>query len=98
MKENPDRKKEGIRWEAAEDKENIVAKKIRGSSSKRLYLINPVFKGLSSISIIMILAIKTKEILARNYMFKVNKGNTRIRHEICSKLTIKTPERHFFKV
>ena len=27
------------------------------------------------------------------YMFKVNKGNTRIRCEICSKLTIKTPER-----
>ena len=30
---------------------------------------------------------------ASNYMFKVNNGNTRIRYEICSKLTIKTPER-----
>ena len=30
---------------------------------------------------------------AGNYMFKVNNRNTRIRCEICSKLTIKTPER-----
>ena len=29
-------------------------------------------------------------------MFKVNNGNTRTRCEICSKLTIKTPERHYF--
>ena len=28
-----------------------------------------------------------------NYMFKVNNRNTRARCEICSKLTIKTPER-----
>ena len=28
-----------------------------------------------------------------NYMFKVNNSNTRTRCEICSKLTIKTPER-----
>ena len=28
------------------------------------------------------------------YMFKVSKRNTRTRCEICSKLTIKTPERH----
>ena len=28
-----------------------------------------------------------------NYMFKVNNKNTRTRGEICSKLTIKTPER-----
>ena len=27
------------------------------------------------------------------YMLKVNNGNTRIRCEICSELTIKTPER-----
>ena len=31
--------------------------------------------------------------LAGNYMFKVNNRNTRTRCEICSKLTIKTPER-----
>ena len=28
-----------------------------------------------------------------NYMFKVNNGNTRTRCELCSKLTIKIPER-----
>ena len=31
--------------------------------------------------------------IAGNYMFKVNNRNTRARCEICSKLTIKTPER-----
>ena len=30
---------------------------------------------------------------AGNYMFKVNNRNNRTRCEICSKLTIKTPER-----
>ena len=30
---------------------------------------------------------------AGNYMFKVNNRNTQARCEICSKLTIKTPER-----
>ena len=30
---------------------------------------------------------------AGNYMFKANNRNTRARCEICSKLTIKTPER-----
>ena len=30
---------------------------------------------------------------AGNYMFKVNNRNTRTRYEICSKLSIKTPER-----
>ena len=29
---------------------------------------------------------------ADNYMFKVNNRNTRTRYEICSKLTMKTPE------
>ena len=29
----------------------------------------------------------------RHYMFKVNNRNTRLRCEICSKLTTKTPER-----
>ena len=28
------------------------------------------------------------------YLFKVNNRNTRIRCEICSELTVKTPERH----
>ena len=30
---------------------------------------------------------------AGNYMFKVNNRNTRTRSEVCSKLTIKIPER-----
>ena len=34
-----------------------------------------------------------ESIPAGNYMFKVNNRNTRTRCEICSKLTIKTPER-----
>ena len=38
----------------------------------------------------------TNSIPADNYMFKVNNRNTRTRCEICSKLTIKTPEgRHW---
>ena len=32
-----------------------------------------------------------------NYMFKVYNRNTRIRCEICSKLTIKTPERRYWR-
>ena len=35
---------------------------------------------------------------ASNYMFKVNNRNTRTRCEICSKLTIKTPERRHEQV
>ena len=31
---------------------------------------------------------------AGNYMLKVNNRNTRTKRGICSKLTIKTPERH----
>ena len=33
---------------------------------------------------------------ASNYMFKVSSKNTRTRCEICSKLTIKTPERRLW--
>ena len=37
--------------------------------------------------------LQLKEVnLAGNYMFKVNNRNTRRRCEICSKLTMKTPE------
>ena len=36
---------------------------------------------------------KTLLIPASNYMIKVNNRNTRARCEICSKLTIRTPER-----
>ena len=37
--------------------------------------------------------LQLKEVnLAGNYMFKVNNRNTRTRCEICSKLTMKTPE------
>ena len=34
---------------------------------------------------------------AGNYMFKVNNRNTRARCEICSKLTIKIPERRYWR-
>ena len=37
-----------------------------------------------------------KPIPANIYLFKVNNKNTRKRCEICSKLTIKTPERCFY--
>ena len=36
--------------------------------------------------------------LANNYMFKVNNRNTSTRSEICSKLTIRTPERRQWRV
>ena len=36
---------------------------------------------------------KLTGILASNYLFKVNTRNTRKEKEICSKLTIKTPEK-----
>ena len=35
---------------------------------------------------------------AGNYMFKVNNRNSRTRCEICSKLTIKTPERRQWRI
>ena len=34
---------------------------------------------------------------AGNYMFKVNNTDTRTRFEICSKLTMKTPERRHWR-
>ena len=34
-----------------------------------------------------------REYPANIYLFKVNNGNTRKKYKICSKLTIKTPER-----
>ena len=39
-----------------------------------------------------------KHLPAGNYMFKVNNKNTRTRCEICSKLTIKTPERRKWRL
>ena len=38
-----------------------------------------------------------KKITANIYLFKVNNKNTRKRCEICSKLTIKTPERRHWR-
>ena len=35
--------------------------------------------------------------ISRSYLLKVNTRNTRPRCEICSKLTIKTPERHHWR-
>ena len=37
--------------------------------------------------------LKLTVVLAGNYMFKVNNRNARTKSEMCSKLTIKTPER-----
>ena len=37
--------------------------------------------------------IQSEAIPAGNDMFKVNSRHTRTRYEVCSKLTIKTPER-----
>ena len=37
---------------------------------------------------------KFNKISSKNYLFKVNNRNNRTRHEICSKLTIKTPNRN----
>ena len=34
--------------------------------------------------------------LVNNYMFKIDIKNTRIRREICSKITIKTPNFFFY--
>ena len=53
---------------------------------------------LQSIFVIVISVKKQQDFTSRsnpagNYMFKVNNRNTRTRCEICSKLTIKTPER-----
>ena len=31
------------------------------------------------------------------YVLKVNKRKTRTKYEICSKLTLKTPERHYWR-
>ena len=38
--------------------------------------------------------VSTKTYSKNIYLFKVNNRNTRKSYEICSKLTIKTPERH----
>ena len=40
---------------------------------------------------------KLKNIPVGIYLLKVNNGNTNTRCEICSKLTIKTPERHHWR-
>ena len=57
-------------------------------------------KGLKSLSIftkklnhIILDRVLNSPFPAGNYMFKVNNRNTRTRCEICSQLTVKTPER-----
>ena len=42
-------------------------------------------------------ALNTPLFPAGNYIFKVNNRNTRTRCEICSKLTIKIPERRYWR-
>ena len=41
---------------------------------------------------------RVRLVQAVNYMFKVNNRNTRIRCEVCSKLTIKIPERPHWRL
>ena len=53
-----------------------------------------VGSNVSLPELILVLRSKSNCNPAGNYMFKVNNRNTRGRCEICSKLTIKTPERH----
>ena len=55
---------------------------------KEQYIVN-VIVNFNTITAIL----KTTFYPVGNYMFKVNNRNTRARCEICSKLTIKTPER-----
>ena len=45
--------------------------------------------------IVVVSLVKNISCLGGYWMFKVNNRNTRRRCEICSKLTIKTPERYF---
>ena len=52
-----------------------------------------LFDSLEIIKDIVMQIIHQQINTAGNYMFKVNNRNTRTRCEICSKLTIKTPER-----
>ena len=49
-----------------------------------------LFHGIFCIVFILIFPFPQK--LKKNHVFKVNKRNTRTRCEICSELTIKTPE------
>ena len=49
---------------------------------------------LSKVHWLQLASVSSCHFPACNYMFKVNNRNTRPRCEICSKLTIKTPEWH----
>ena len=42
----------------------------------------------------LLLTLSKVHVPAGIYLLRVNNRNTRTRHEICLKLTIKTPERH----
>ena len=52
-----------------------------------------IFNGILEIKNEVTFHIKNNQNPAGNCMFKVNNRNTRTKCEICSKLTIKTPER-----
>ena len=69
--------------------------KNQGFIQKIYGLIFPGFKIQLPVQIFFTLPYNTLKIFnpAGNYMFKVNSRNTRTRCEICSKLTIKIPER-----
>ena len=57
-----------------------------------LYL--DIFRAIK-VSNILLMWFNNLMIPAGNYMFKVNNRNTRTRCEICSKLTIMSPERRY---
>ena len=69
--------------------------KTQGFIQKIYGLIFPGFKIQLPMKIFFTLPCNALKIFnpAGNYMFKVNSRNTRTRCEICSKLTIKIPER-----
>ena len=60
---------------------------------------NSVFGHFAAIKVSNILSMWFKNLMipAGKYMFKVNNRNTRIKREICSKLTIMSPERRYWR-
>ena len=57
------------------------------------FFLNILVDFLSAKSMVKVISF----IPANTYLFKVNNRRTRKWHEICSKLTIKTPERHHWR-
>ena len=58
-----------------------------------MQVVHCMYPSLASIYLVKLNNRNTRTISADNYMFKINNKNTRTKCEICSKVTIKTPER-----